>query len=82
MGTDFTSWSEKEIVAFLDRRGEDHDDCLDAFALVARAQECEHNTGVPRFLLTAHMSAGMCEECMQLPYAARASSSTESQLCC
>ena len=45
MGTDFTSWSEKEIVAFLDRRGEDHDECLDAYALVARAQECETNTG-------------------------------------
>ena len=45
MGTDFTSWSEKEIIAFLDRRGEDYEDCIDAFALVARAQECEHNTG-------------------------------------
>jgi hypothetical protein len=59
MGTDFTTWSEKEIVAFLDRRGEDHDDCIDAFALVERAKECEHNTGVPIPL--------QCEQMMPMP---------------
>lgn len=43
--TDFTSWTQAEIIEFLDRRGEDHDDCMDFYALVARALECEHNTG-------------------------------------
>lgn len=43
--TDFTAWSEQEIVAFLERRGEDYDDCLDVYALIARAQLCEQNTG-------------------------------------
>jgi hypothetical protein len=43
--TDFSTWSEKEILAFLERRGEDYDDCLDVYALIARAQLCERNTG-------------------------------------
>lgn len=43
--TDFTTWTQKEIINFLDRRGEDHDDCIDFYALVARAQTCEQNTG-------------------------------------
>lgn len=43
--TDFTAWTDAEIIAFLDRRGEDHDDCSDRPALIARAEECEHNTG-------------------------------------
>ena len=38
-------WLEADIVAFLEQRGEDYDDCVDFFALVARASECEHNTG-------------------------------------
>eukprot|EP00892_Ulva_mutabilis_P001353 jgi/Ulvmu1/11218/UM072_0055.1 len=43
--TDFTTWTQKEIIDFLDRRGEDHDDCIDFYALVSRAQTCEKNTG-------------------------------------
>jgi hypothetical protein len=43
--TDFTQWSEKDIVAFLEQRGEDYEDCIDFYALVARAAECEENTG-------------------------------------
>ena len=34
MGTDFAQWSEAEIRAFLDQRGEDYDDCPDLDALV------------------------------------------------
>ena len=45
MPTDFTQWSETDVKAFLDLRGEDYDDCVDAYALMARAAECEHNTG-------------------------------------
>ncbi|KAK9845852.1 hypothetical protein WJX81_004205 [Elliptochloris bilobata] len=43
--TDFTEWTEQEIKAFLDGRGEDHDDCRSFSELVLRAQECEYSTG-------------------------------------
>ena len=43
--TNFSEWSQQEIVAFLDLRGEEYDDCIDFYALAARAAECEHNTG-------------------------------------
>lgn len=43
--TNFSQWSEADIIAFLEQRGEDYDDCVDHFALAARAAECEHNTG-------------------------------------
>lgn len=45
-GTDFSTWTEKEIKDFLDRRGEDYDDCKGFEDLVIRAKECEHNTGL------------------------------------
>lgn len=35
VGTDFAAWSEGEIRAFLDQRGEDFDDCQDLAALVS-----------------------------------------------
>lgn len=44
-GTNFSDWSEEEIRLFLDRRGEDADDCPDFEALVKRAQMCEAITG-------------------------------------
>jgi ATP-dependent RNA helicase DDX42 len=44
-GTDFLAWSEPELRAFLDRRGEDADDCGDRAALARRAAECEAATG-------------------------------------
>lgn len=34
VGTDFRQWSEAEVRAFLDQRGEDFDDCHDFEALV------------------------------------------------
>lgn len=34
VGTDFRQWSEAEVRAFLDQRGEDYDDCPDFEALV------------------------------------------------
>jgi ATP-dependent RNA helicase DDX42 len=43
--TNFSLWEEKDILAFLELRGEDYDDCIDFYALVAKAAECEHNTG-------------------------------------
>lgn len=43
--TDFTTWTQQEIIEFLDRRGEDHGDCMDFYAFVARAHTCEENTG-------------------------------------
>ena len=43
--TDFKSWEEKEVREFLDRRGEDYDDCRSYEELIARAEECERNTG-------------------------------------
>lgn len=43
--TDFTTWTQQEIIEFLERRGEDHDDCIDFYAFVARAKTCEENTG-------------------------------------
>ncbi|PRW59097.1 DEAD-box ATP-dependent RNA helicase 24 [Chlorella sorokiniana] len=45
VGTDFRQWSEEDVRAFLDQRGEDFDDCHDFESLVKRAQECEANTG-------------------------------------
>lgn len=45
VGTDFRQWSEAEVRAFLDQRGEDYDDCPDFDALCKRAAECEANTG-------------------------------------
>ena len=39
--TDFTSWTEKDLKAYLDRRGEDYDDCVDFYALARRAFESE-----------------------------------------
>ena len=35
LGTDFGGWSEAEVRAFLDARGEDYDDCPDFDALVS-----------------------------------------------
>lgn len=43
--TDFTAWNETEIREFLERRGEDYDDCKCFEDLVSRAVECERNTG-------------------------------------
>ena len=45
--TNFRAWSEAELKAFLDKRGEDYDDCHNFAAFVQRAQECERNTGTP-----------------------------------
>lgn len=45
VGTDFSQWSEAEVRAFLEQRGEDYDDCPDLQALIKRAAECEANTG-------------------------------------
>ncbi|KAI3438924.1 hypothetical protein D9Q98_001338 [Chlorella vulgaris] len=45
MATDFSQWSEAEVRAFLEQRGEDYDDCQDLAALIKRACECEVNTG-------------------------------------
>eukprot|EP00955_Chlamydomonas_euryale_P018736 199965-Chlamydomonas_euryale.AAC.1 len=44
-GTDFSSWSEPQLRAFLDRRGGDHDDCRTHAQLTERAAELEVNTG-------------------------------------
>jgi hypothetical protein len=44
-GTNFSEWIEEDIRLFLDRRGEDADDCPDFEALVKRAQLCEATTG-------------------------------------
>ena len=35
VGTDFVQWSEAEVRAFLEQRGEDYDDCHDMQALVS-----------------------------------------------
>lgn len=35
LATDFSQWSEVEVRAFLDQRGEDYDDCPDLAALVS-----------------------------------------------
>lgn len=35
VGTDFSQWSEAEVRAFLEQRGEDYDDCSDMAALVS-----------------------------------------------
>lgn len=35
VGTDFAQWSEAEVRAFLEQRGEDYDDCRDMQALVS-----------------------------------------------
>jgi hypothetical protein len=35
MATDFSQWSEAEVRAFLEQRGEDYDDCQDLAALVS-----------------------------------------------
>jgi hypothetical protein len=43
--TNFSAWTEGEIKSFLDRRGEDHDDCTNFEALVKRAVECEATLG-------------------------------------
>lgn len=43
--TDFKSWEEKEVRDFLERRGEDYDDCRSYEEIIARAEECERNTG-------------------------------------
>lgn len=56
--TDFTTWTQKEVIDFLDRRGEDHDDCFDFYALVARAQTCEQNTGPATKVVTDAGDAG------------------------
>lgn len=37
VGTDFRQWSEAEVRAFLEQRGEDYDDCQDFAALVRDA---------------------------------------------
>lgn len=45
-GTDFSTWDQADVIAFLEQRGEDYDDCgTDFDALCQRAAECEHNTG-------------------------------------
>ena len=58
--TNFSEWTEQEINSFLDQRGEDYDDCIDFYALVARAAECEHNTG-PATKPTAASAADAAE---------------------
>lgn len=61
MLTDFTKWSERDIVAFLEQRGEDYDDCVGFDALAARCAECEANTG-PATKPTAQSGAVVDEE--------------------
>ena len=56
-GTDFATWAQSEVVAFLEQRGEDYDDCTDFAALRQRAAECEHNTG-PAVKPTAQPAPG------------------------
>lgn len=53
--TDFKSWEEKEVRDFLERRGEDYDDCRSYEEIIARAEECERNTGPA--------TRGLKEEC-------------------
>ncbi|KAI8114190.1 hypothetical protein M9434_002316 [Picochlorum sp. BPE23] len=40
-------WSRDEILEYLDRKGEDYDDCQTLDDLIQRARECEENTGEP-----------------------------------
>ena len=40
-------WSRDEITEYLDRKGEDYDDCQTIDDLIQRARECEENTGEP-----------------------------------
>lgn len=40
VGTDFRQWSEAEVRAFLEQRGEDYDDCPDLEALVGAKVDC------------------------------------------
>ena len=48
MGTNFSEWTKEEIVSYLERVGEDHDDCTTLDELVQRAQECEAQCGVEK----------------------------------
>lgn len=43
--TDFLEWTKEEIIAYLDRKGEDHADCQTLDAIVQRARECQVNCG-------------------------------------
>jgi hypothetical protein len=43
--TAFDTWTEPELRAFLDQRGEDYDEGAGKTALIAAAKECEANTG-------------------------------------
>lgn len=40
-------WSRDDIIEYLDRKGEDYDDCQTLDDLIERARECEENTGEP-----------------------------------
>lgn len=44
--TDFSEWTKKEIESYLDRMGEDRDDCDTLQALVQRGRQCEIHSGV------------------------------------